>query len=192
MMYDLPKKLQVGGRWYRIRTDFRAVLDILVAFGDPELDDAEKDQVMREILYIDYDTIPLEDWTEAAEQAVWFIDCGLHREDDMNPKPRTMDWQKDAPIVIPAVNKVAMMDVRAMKYLHWWTFFGYYMEIGEGTFSTVLGIRQKRAEGKKLEKWEEEFLRKNRSLCALPEAVTDAQKERRKTEEEALKKLFGE
>lgn len=191
-MYELPKKLQVGRRWYRIRTDFRAVLDILVAFGDPELDDAEKDQVMREIMYIDYDTIPPEEWPEAAEQAVWFIDCGLQREDGMNPKPRTMDWQKDAPIVIPAVNKVATRDVRTMKYLHWWTFFGYYMEIGDGLFSQVLSIRQKRAEGKKLEKWEEEFLRKNRSLCALPEVVTDVQKERRKAEEEALKKLFGE
>ncbi|WP_278320796.1 hypothetical protein [Lacrimispora sphenoides] len=38
------------------------------------------------------------------------------------------------------------------------------MEIEEGTFSMVLGIRQKIAKGKKLEKWEEEFYRNNKAL----------------------------
>ena len=38
------------------------------------------------------------------------------------------------------------------------------MEIEEGTFSTVLGIRQKKAKGKRLEKWEEEFYRNNKDF----------------------------
>ena len=44
---------------------------------------------------------------------------------------------------------------------------GSTMEIEEGTFSTVLGIRQKRAKGKKLEKWEQEFYRNNKRQCDL-------------------------
>lgn len=191
-MFDLPKSLKVGGRWYKIRTDYRAVLDILVAFNDPELDDADKDQVMREILYMDYDAIPMEDWTEAAQQAIWFIDCGMQFEHGGVQQPRTMDWKKDAPIISPAVNKFAKCDVRTMKYLHWWTFFGYYMEIGDSLFSTVTEIRRKIAEGKKLESWEKEFLRKNKSLCSLPEVLTSEQMERRKAEEAALKKMLGE
>lgn len=189
-MYELPKKLSVGGRWYRIRTDFRAILDILAAFSDPELGDADKDQVLREILYIDYEKIPASDWEEAGRQAVWFIDCGMDHKKDL-PQPRTMDWQKDAPLIVPAVNKVAMRDVRSMKYLHWWTFFGYYMEIGDCLFSQVINIRQKRAEGKKPEKWEQEFLRKNQSLCELPEVLTDEEQTRRQAEKAAIDKLFG-
>jgi hypothetical protein len=191
-MYELPKKLNVNGRWYRIRTDFRAVLDILAAFSDPELDQDDKDQVMREILYIDYETIPVDDWEEAAKQAAWFVDGGIMVEDG-SPKPRTMDWQKDSPIIIPAVNRIASRDVRSMKYLHWWTFFGYYMEIGgDCLFSTVQTYRQNRAEGKKPEKWEIDFYRKNKSLCELPQILTREQKERKEAEEAALKKMLGE
>lgn len=49
---------------------------------------------------------------------------------------------------------------------------GYFMEIEEGTFSMVLGIRQKRAKGKKLEKWEQEFYLNNRALCDLKTKYT--------------------
>ena len=49
-----------------------------------------------------------------------------------------MDWDQDAPLIVPAINKVLGGEVRAMPYLHWWTFVGAYMEIGEGVFSSVL------------------------------------------------------
>lgn len=39
---------------------------------------------------------------------------------------------------------------------------GAYMEISEGLFHEILLIRQKRMSGKKLEKWEQEFYRKNK------------------------------
>ena len=69
-----------------------------------------------------------------------------------------------------------------MEYLHWWTFLGYFMEITDGVFSQVLGIRTKKAKHKKLDKWEQEFYSKNKALCALRPKLT-AQ------EEEAKKKL---
>ena len=60
------------------------------------------------------------------------------------------------------------------------------MEIGESLFSSVLNIRQKRAKGKKLEKYEQEFYKDNRNLIDL------TVKEKRSEEEmDALRKLFG-
>ena len=41
------------------------------------------------------------------------------------------------------------------------------MEIDDGLFSQVLAIRQKKSKGKKLEKWEQEFLKDNEKLCSL-------------------------
>ncbi len=76
------------------------------------------------------------------EKACEFIDCGI--KNDGKPRPRIMDWEQDAPIIIPAVNKVNNAEVRATDYMHWWTFFGLYMEIGESTFSTVVSIRDKK------------------------------------------------
>ena len=41
----------------------------------------------------------------------------------------------------------------------------------------VLGIRQKRAKGKKLEKWEQEFYRNNKALCDLKKKYTAEEQE---------------
>ena len=87
--------------------------------------------------------IPQEHIGEAVLQAKWFVDCG-REDDDKRPAKKMMDWEQDEAILFPAVNKVAGIETRAVPYLHWWTFAGYFMEIEEGTFSTVLGIRQKR------------------------------------------------
>ena len=98
-----------------------------------------------------------------------------------------MDWNQDAPILIPTVNKVAGKDIRAEKYMHWWTFLGLFMEIGESTFATVVGLRDKKKRGKKLEKWEQEFYKNNKSLVDLKVK----QIERSEEEKEELRELFG-
>lgn len=192
--WNLPTALNVGGRNYKIRTDYRVILDILTAMNDSDILDpgmtedekqAEKVLTMLQILYIDFDRMPPSDWKEASEKACEFIDCGIR--DDGTPKPRLMDWEQDAPIIVPAVNKVCNFDVRSVKYMHWWTFFGYYMEIGECMLSTVVSIRDKKRRGKKLEKWEQEFYRNNKKLVDLKTKKI----ERSEEEKEALRKLFG-
>ena len=54
---------------------------------------------------------------------------------------------------------------------------GAYMEIGEGTFRTVVSIRKKKRTGKKLEKWEEEFYRENRKMIDLPMNLSKEERE---------------
>lgn len=169
--WELPTTLNVGGKDYAIRTDFRAVLDILMAHNDPELDKSEKAEVMLRILFPDFDSIPPECWDEAATKAADFIDCG--RKPDGKKSPRLVDWGQDAAIIIPAVNSVAKCEVRAIPELHWWTFFGWYMSISESLFSSVLRIRQKKSKHKKLDKFEEEFYRDNRSMIDLKEPETE-------------------
>jgi hypothetical protein len=83
-----------------------------------------------------------------------------------------MDWEQDEKILFAAVNKTAGFETRAVEYLHWWTFMGYFMEISDGIFSQVLGLRNKKAKGKKFEKWESEFWSANKSLCVLKEKLT--------------------
>lgn len=166
MIGRLPVSLSVGGQEWLIRTDFRDVLTIIQALNDPDLTDQEKSLVMLKILYQDFGQIPRAYLQEAMEQAVWFIDCG-QVEDEKKPARKVMDWEQDEALVFPAINSVAHQEVRALSYLHWWTFVGYFMEIKEGTFSVVLGIRQKKAKGKNLEKWEQEFYQQNKHLCDL-------------------------
>ena len=120
------------------------------------------------------------DYEAAFQAALEFIDHGGQQEKAKSP--RIMDWEQDENILFPAINKVAGFETRAVEYLHWWTFLGYFMEITDGVFSQVLGIRTKKAKHKKLDKWEQEFYSKNKALCALRPKLT-AQ------EEEAKKKL---
>ena len=188
MKWRLPESLNIGGTDYRIRTDFRDILTILDACNDPELDEEAKSFVMLRIFYPDLDQIPTEYVQEAVEKAVEFIDYG--QKDDGRKKPQLMDWEQDADILIPAVNKVAGCEVRAVPYLHWWTFLGYYMEIGDGLFSQVVNIRYKHAHGQKLEKWEKDFERENRGICAIKKRLTAEEDAIREAERKALEELI--
>ena len=188
--WDFPTSLNIGGVDYEIRTDYRAVLDLFTALSDPELTDEDEqvtaymqNRVMLEIMFPQCDDIPLEHMQEALEKVTEFIDMGIS---DDRKKPKTMDWEQDAPILIPAINRVLNCEIRAQKYLHWWTFLGAYMEIGESLFSNIVHIRQKKASGKKLEKWEQDFYNDNKSL------IDFKQKDKRSTEEkDVLRDYFG-
>lgn len=188
--WEFPTSLNIGGTDYEIRTDYRAVLDLLTALNDSELTDSDqqieaymKSRVILEIMFPKCDDIPAEHIQEALDKVVEFIDMGITED---SKKPKTMDWEQDAPILIPAINKVLNCEIRAEKYIHWWTFLGAYMGIGESLFSNIVSIRQKKAKGKKLDKWEMEFYKENKSL------IDFKQKSQRSNEEkDMLRDYFG-
>lgn len=167
MLGSLPRTLEVGGKEHDIRTDFRSILRVIAAFNDDDLSDAEKLYVCLKQVYKDFESIPQRDYTEAYEKAVWFINCG---EDNKTGRQRakTVDWERDEGLIFPAINRAAGQEVRLAAYMHWWTFMGYFQSIDrESTYGYVLTLRQKRAKGKKFEKWESEFWNNNREMCDL-------------------------
>lgn len=197
--WTLPTTLTVGGVPYKIRTNWRDVINILIAFNDPNLSKKEQLLTMLDILYEDFEI--LEDFgrllikakdkylsnpevEEAMQKAVAFIDAGV--ENDDAPRARTMDWQHDAPLIFPSMNKMLGRDVRT-EDMHWWTFLGYFMEIPDGTFLQVVNIRQKKSRGEKLEDYEKKFYRSNKNLIDLPIVETDEQRENR----ERLNKMLN-
>ena len=170
MIGSLPETLEIDGKEYAIRTDYRVVLVIFQALNDPDLTEEEKAMVM---LYSLYKDIP-ENAQEALNKAVWFMDGGqTYRSNEK----RVMDWEQDEQIVFSAINKVAGFETRAKEYIHWWTFLGFFNEIEEGLFSTVIHIRQKRNRGKKLDKTEEEFYKRNRELVNLKKRLSKKEQE---------------
>ena len=186
--WDLPSSLSIGGEDFSIRTDFRAILDILAAYSDPELEDDEKMLVCLSILYVDFEKIPQEHYEEAMKKAIEFIDMGQTPDD--KPSPRLMDWEYDAAVIIPEVNKNLGYEVRTSKETHWWTFLGAYMGIGDGLYSNIINIRQKRSKGKKLEKYEQEYYRENKKLIDLPAHLTEEQQKAADNEKDRLEKLL--
>lgn len=185
MIGVLPQSLNVKGIEYDINSDYRNVLVICEAFNDSTLTDHEKAYICMKRLFKDPESIPSRDLQKAVEMAFWFVGGGDIPKSEPS-KTKLIDWKHDESIIFPAVNKVCGCEVRAVPYMHWWTFIGYFGEIGEGLFSTVMNIRHKRAEGKKLEKWEREFLRKHKELVILR---TDEERQAIDETEEFLKTI---
>ena len=184
MIFDLPTALEFGGRAWDIETDYRQVLRILTAYEDPDLSDGEKAMICLYNLYVDFDDIPPGQLQAAYDAATAFID---HGNGAGSGGPRTMDWTQDAGLIFPAVNRAAGLEVRSVAYMHWWTFLGYFMEIKDSVYATVLGLRSKKARGKKLEKWEQEYWRQNRQLCEIRRRETEEETQER----ERLNRLLG-
>ena len=185
MLFDLPTSVSFGGKEWDIDPDFRQVLRILEAMEDPDLTDGEKATVCLVNLYVDVDEIPPELAQAAFDAAIRFID---HGASDGKPGPRTMDWTQDAPLIFPAVNRAAGFEVRSVDYMHWWTFLGFFMEIKDSVYSTVLGLRGKKARHKPLDKHEQEFWNENRGICRLRERLTAGER----AEKERLESVLGE
>lgn len=186
MIGRLPESLEVGGVEYEIRTDFRDILNIMVAMDDPDLDDRDKVFVCLYVVYPNLDEIPREHIEEAYQKAAQFIDGGAEIGKHPRRTPRVVDWEQDERLLFPAINAVAGKEVRALDYLHWWTFLGYFMEIHEGTYSQVLQLRQKQAKRKKLEKWESEFWQNNLDICKIRKKLSKEEIEARRRLEAIL------
>lgn len=172
MNYELPKSVRIGGADYKIRSDFRAILDICAALEDIELKDGEKAEVAIKIFYPEYESIPLDQLQEAVEQCFLFINCGKE-EPNKKPAPKLIDWQQDFQYIIAPVNRVCGKEVRAVEYMHWWTFIAYYQEIGDCTFRQIVNVRYKKAYGKKLEKNEQEWYKRNRDMIDIRQKLTE-------------------
>lgn len=184
MLGMLPQTLNINGRAYKIRSDYRDILQIIAAFGDKELSDEEKAYVCLKRLFIAMESIPKSDYQDAYEAAITFIECHIS---DRKPSPKVVNWEKDEQLIFPAINKVAGIEVRAVPYMHWWTFLGYFQSIDrEDIWGFILTIRQKRAKGKKLEKYEKDFLNANRDICEVEF------REEKATTEDSLAKMFNE
>ena len=167
-MYTLQTAVDVNDRTYTItnKGDFRMVLDCMAAMRDDELSEDYKVLASLLIFYNEFnsidDVLEAQDDLEGLVNAMMlFINCGDEEPQGAKQKHPLIDWEKDSNMICSAINKVAGTEVRALEYMHWWTFVGYYMAIGESTLATVVSIRSKIVNGKKLEKWEKEFKREN-------------------------------
>lgn len=136
------------------------VLDCFLALEDEELTKKEKIATALIIFYDGFETIAdLDqfDVKEAFEQMCLFFNCGQPEVVGKQMSYSVIDWDKDSQLICSAINKVAGKEIREQPYLHWWTFMGYFLAIGQSSLSTVVSIRDKIMHGKKLEKWEKDF-----------------------------------
>lgn len=172
----LPMRMEVGGAEYDIRSDYRAILDICAALSDPELDGREHSAVALEIFYPDIKAMPQEHYQEALDRFLWFLNGGNTPEGRNAPK--LVDWEQDFAYIVAPINRTLGQEVRAVKYLHWWTFLAAYYEIGDCTFAQMVRIRDRLARGKRLDQADQEWYNRNRHLVDFKRKYTEQEEEK--------------
>lgn len=181
MIFELPKSLEVCGRLYPIRYDYRVIIEICEMLGDSTLSMQEKAAAALYMFYPDFEYIPQEALQCAVEKCMWFIDCG--QEHDARKSPRLVDWEQDFPYIAAPVNRVLGKEIRDIPYdmeantggLHWWSFMAAYQEIGNCVFAQIIRIRNLRSRGKALDKVDAEWYRQNRNLVDFRNEYTEAE-----------------
>lgn len=173
--WELPTSARIGGKTYQLHADYRDIMEIFSYLQDPELPEYLRWQVALALFY--EEEIPAEDQQQAMAYLAEFINCG--KEEESAPGPKLLDWEQDGLTIVADVNKVAGKEIRALPFVHWWTFMAWFHAIGEGQLSTILSIRSKLLKGKKLEKWEQDFYRENKERIQLKKRYSqDEQRER--------------
>lgn len=181
--YELPTSVILNDAEHAIRKDgdFRMVLDCFRLLQDTELEENERILACLVVFYDELNGIEdvqrLGDIEEAVKQMFSFFNCGQEQSAGINTEVKVIDWDKDALMIISAINNVAGKEIRAEKYLHWWTFMAYYMAIGESPLSTVINIRRKIIKNAKLEKYEQEYVRNNPELFKSCDGLTSDEEE---------------
>lgn len=172
-MYSLPVTVEVNGKIYHIRNkgDYRMILDCFTALQDDELDQDEFRIETSLIIFYeefnspdDFGTVTEDELRQLILEMFLFMNMGKESEESSaQQNMKLIDWEDDSQLICSAVNNVAKQEIRALEYVHWWTFMGWYLAVGESVLSTVVSIRHKLKTGKKLEKWEKDFRKENPS-----------------------------
>lgn len=167
-MFSLQTEITINNQVFHIRNkgDYRVVLDCFNALNDDEM---SEDYRVLASLFIFYEELndfsDIEKYTDILEnlykEMTKFFNCGDDKSPGRTTNTPLIDWEQDSQIICSAINNVAKTEIRALEHLHWWTFMGYYLSVGESVLSTVVSIRDKVHKGKKLDKWEQDFKASN-------------------------------
>ncbi len=173
-MFSLPTTVTVSGTEYPVRADFRVILEIFVMLEDPELSNSDKTEALLRMFY--EDRPPSEDIEKAVRAFLDFLEPGGAESRRGRKSPGLIRWEQDFPLIVGPVNHVLGMECRSAPWLHWYTFLAAYMDMDpDCVFAQVLRIREKLRTGKKLEKWERDFYKRNPDLVQPPVRLTEAE-----------------
>lgn len=172
----LPSSLSLQGQEYAINADWRPCVNIMRMFERTDLSDTEKVLCMVGILY--EDEIPDRLMTEAAEQAVWFLNLGEAADGKKSALSfgRLFSWEQDLKFIISAVDKSAGFSIRSKEFYHFWEFMSAFFETGECVFNTIVHQRKLKKTGKQ-SKADKEWWAENRDIAELKVELTSDERE---------------
>lgn len=139
-----PKTLTVAGEEYAINWGHRECLQMMIELEKGDLTPNEQLIYLVQELYAE---VP-EDITEAALQALWFLNGGNDYQTAAKKADsvKTYSYEKDAELIYAAFSTRHGIDL-ASADMHWWRFRALFTDLRETSFSEMCTLRKKYHDG---------------------------------------------
>ena len=167
---DYPDQVEVNGRSYGIRTNFRHSILFELMMQDDSLDPRTK---VRKGLELYYPVIP-EDLSAAVDTALWFYRCGKEetiqqkRMAARRGKNQVYCFEHDAGLIYAAFLLAYNIDLQDIRYMHWWRFRALFNSLPRDCeFVRAMEYRSINISDS-MSKEQKDFYRKMKRMYALP------------------------
>ncbi len=200
LLENLPNTVNVGGREYRINSDFRTSVKFELLMMDDELTGKEK---LIRGLRLYYPKVPY-NIPKAVDAMLWFYGCGKNPEKEEEKEEQKKEEQEqvenetaisaepDGPVysfehdsnyIYAAFYEQYGIDLQKTD-MHWWKFRALFASLGENVhFVKIMGYRSIKINSA-MSKEQRSFYKKMKDLYALP--LPKEEQEFQQTLEEAL------
>lgn len=169
MFNVLLDKLPTEYEGFPIDSDFQTGIQLWQILEDETLSQYEKDEICRELLFLDKDEegnpIGLPDIGVAIKGVQWFLSEWYKDRADGEDNSRVMDYDIDQWRIYSAFRTQYGVNLNTDK-LHFWEFMGLLNTLNECAFTRIVGIRQREL-SKNMSQDERKALKKAKERYAL-------------------------
>lgn len=179
----LPDSLTIGGRKYRIDTDYRTGIKLEQLLMDDGI--PPEDKLLRaKTLYFHTIFPPTEFDEEMVAELIWFYRCGKDEKKEVkSAHDRVYDFGYDSKWIFAAFKEQYNIDL-TNENMHWWEFRALFDALSEDTeFVKIMGYRAIKISGK-MSTSQKRFYQKMKRMHKLP--VPKEEEKRVNQIEEAL------
>lgn len=176
----LPSSVELGGKEYKINTDFRYWVLFEMLMQDNDVEELEKLEKMLE-LFFDEDIDINTDFKEIFEAIMWFYSCGNHEKRGPNKNGRNKrvniyDFEVDSDYIYSAFLTQYGIDL-SVDNLHWWKFKALFKSLkSDNEIVKIMGYRSIEVTSD-MTKEEQKFYREMKEIYSLKDNRTDDEKE---------------
>ncbi len=183
---DYPNRIEVNGKKYGIRTNFRNSILFELMMQDGGMDARGK---VRRGLDLYFPIVP-DDLNAAVDAALWFYRCG--REETLQQKRmaarrgrrQIYSFEHDAGLIYAAFRLAYGIDLQDIGYMHWWRFRALFNSLPRDCeFVRVMEYRSIDINDK-MPKEQKDFYKRMKRLYALP--LSKSEDDRQAAIEKAL------
>lgn len=176
----LPDSVEIGGRSYRINTDYRYGIKAESILTDPDRTNAQK---VKDVIELYFNEIPdfMKYADETVKAVIWFYtgkeyvkESSKTTENDGKKEPRHFSFEHDSGLIYAAFLQQYGVDLSSAN-MHWWKFKSMFNALSEDTqFAKVIHIRAVEITSK-MSREQKDYYKKMKKLYALP-APTEEQR----------------